>query len=85
MKLQQFELTLDLRGKRAEESHSLLQRYIDDAILLSIPEVRILHGKGNGILRQVTRDYLAGIKEVKKYADEALERGGAGVTVVNFR
>ncbi len=84
-KLQQFELTLDLRGKRAEESHSLLQRYIDDAILLSIPEVRILHGKGNGILRQVTRDYLAGIKEVKKYADEALERGGAGVTVVNFR
>ena len=85
LKLQQFELTLDLRGKRAEESHSLLQRYIDDAILLSIPEVRILHGKGNGILRQVTRDYLAGIKEVKKYADEALERGGAGVTVVNFR
>ena len=84
-KLLQFELTLDLRGKRAEESHSLLQHYIDDAILLNIPEVRILHGKGNGVLRQVTRDYLASVKEVKKFADEALERGGAGVTVVNFR
>ncbi len=84
-KLLQFELTLDLRGKRAEESHSLLQHYIDDAILLNIPEVRILHGKGNGVLRQVTRDYLASVKEVRKYVDEVLERGGAGVTVVNFR
>ncbi len=56
-KLLHFELTLDLRGKRADEAHALLQKYIDDAILLNIPEVRILHGKGNGVLRQVTRDY----------------------------
>lgn len=84
-KLSTFELTLDLRGKRAEETFSILQHYIDDAILLSIPEVRILHGKGNGVLRQITRDYLSHIKEVKKYGDEALERGGGGITVVNFR
>jgi DNA mismatch repair protein MutS2 len=84
-KLSQFELTLDLRGKRADEAHALLQRYIDDAILLNIPEVRILHGKGNGILRQITREYLSHVKEVKKYGDEELERGGAGVTVVGFR
>lgn len=84
-KLLQFELTLDLRGKRAGECLSLLQRYIDDAVLLNIPEIRILHGKGNGILRQVTRDYLAGVKEVKKFADEELERGGAGITVVSFK
>ncbi len=84
-KLLQFQLTLDLRGKRADETFSLLQHYIDDAILLNIPEVRILHGKGNGVLRQITRDYLAGVNEVKKFGDEQLERGGTGITVVNFR
>jgi len=84
-KLLQFQLTLDLRGKRADETFSLLQHYIDDAILLNIPEVRILHGKGNGVLRQITRDYLAGVSEVKKFSDEQLERGGTGITVVNFR
>jgi DNA mismatch repair protein MutS2 len=84
-KLLRFQLTLDLRGKRADETFSLLQHYIDDAILLNIPEVRILHGKGNGVLRQITRDYLAGVNEVKKFGDEQLERGGTGITVVNFR
>jgi DNA mismatch repair protein MutS2 len=84
-KLLGFQLTLDLRGKRADETFSILQHYIDDAILLNIPEVRILHGKGNGVLRQITRDYLAGVKEVKKFGDEQLEHGGSGITVVNFR
>ena len=77
-------MTLDVRGKRAEELWGILQRYIDDAVLLSIPEVRILHGKGNGVLRQVTRDYLRTVKEVKRYRDEAVENGGSGITVVEF-
>jgi DNA mismatch repair protein MutS2 len=84
-KMMQFQLTLDLRGKRAEETFSILQRYIDEAVLLNIPEVRILHGKGNGVLRQITRDYLSKIKEVKRFGDERLEGGGAGITVVSFR
>ena len=84
-KLASFSLTLDLRGERVNEALALLQRYIDDAILLSISEVRILHGKGNGVLRQVTRDYLRSVKEVKKVADENLEHGGAGITVVVFK
>ncbi len=84
-KLTNYSLTLDLRGKRVDEALSLLQRYIDDAILLSIPEVQILHGKGNGVLRQVTRDYLRSQKEVKSARDAALEQGGAGITVVYFR
>ncbi|MGE5424230.1 MAG: endonuclease MutS2 [Syntrophothermus sp.] len=84
-KLREFELTLDLRGKRVEEAYSLLQRYIDDAILLTIPEVKILHGKGNGVLRQITRDFLSSVSEVKRYNDEVVERGGAGITVVSFR
>ncbi|MEI8005625.1 MAG: Smr/MutS family protein [Bacteroidota bacterium] len=84
-KLQDFQLTLDLRGKRVEECISMLQLYIDDAVMLSIPEVRILHGKGNGVLRQVTRDYLRSVKEVKSTKDELLERGGSGITVVVFK
>ena len=83
-KLYDFEMTLDLRGKRVDECISMLQRYIDDAIMLSIPEVRILHGKGNGILRQVTRDYLRSVKEIKNAKDELVERGGSGITVVVF-
>jgi DNA mismatch repair protein MutS2 len=84
-KLANYQLTLDVRGKRAEELWGILQRYIDDAVLLSIPEVRILHGKGNGVLRQVTRDYLRTVKEVKRCRDEAIESGGSGITVVEFR
>jgi len=79
-----FSLTLDLRGKRADEAFMELQRFIDDAVLISIREVRILHGKGTGALRDVTRNYLKGRSEVKSYQDEALERGGAGVTVVSL-
>lgn len=84
-KLINFSLTLDLRGKRVDEALALLQRYIDDAILCSIPEVQILHGKGNGILRQVTRDYLRAQKEIKSVRDAPIEQGGAGITMVYFR
>jgi DNA mismatch repair protein MutS2 len=84
-KLSQFQLTLDLRGKRVEEAYALLQRYIDDAVLLGMTEIRVLHGKGNGVLRQITREYLATQKEVKNFSDEVVERGGVGITVVSFR
>ena len=84
-KVTNFSLTLDLRGSRVDEALALLQRYIDDAILCSIPEVRILHGKGNGVLRQVTRDYLRSQKEAKSVKDAPLESGGAGITIVSFR
>lgn len=80
-----FELTIDLRGKRVEEAIPMLQKYIDEAILLSIPDVNILHGKGDGILRHVIRDYLQSIEEVKQFGDAPLDRGGAGITMINFR
>ncbi|MFH1160118.1 MAG: Smr/MutS family protein [bacterium] len=83
-KQEHFTLTLDLRGKRADEAFVELQRYIDDAVLLSIKEVRILHGKGTGALKEVTREYLRSVKEVKRYRDEHIEQGGAGITVVEF-
>jgi DNA mismatch repair protein MutS2 len=81
-KLTHFKLTLDLRGKRAEEAIAELQKYIDDAMLLSIKEVSILHGKGNGILRDIIREQLRGHQEVKQYHDEKVEMGGSGITIV---
>lgn len=77
-----FKLTLDLRGKTADEALQLAQKYLDDAYLLRIREVSILHGKGEGILRKVIREFLAGQDEVEAFSDEHIERGGAGVTKV---
>ncbi len=84
-KMANFKLSLDLRGKRAEEASTDMQKYIDEALLLSIREVKILHGKGNGILREVIRDQLRLIPEVKRFADEKIEFGGTGITVVILR
>jgi DNA mismatch repair protein MutS2 len=80
-----FSLSIDLRGKRVEEAMPILQRYIDEAILLSMSEVSILHGKGDGILRPIVREYLQSIEEVKRFGDAPLDMGGAGITKVYFR
>ena len=79
-----FNIKLDVRGLRVDEAIDTIQRYIDDAILLRIFEVQILHGKGTGALRQTIRDYLSGIPEIESYKDEHIERGGHGITLVNF-
>lgn len=84
-KLAKFKTTIDLRGFKAEEALDAIAKYIDEALLLSIPEVRVLHGKGNGVLRNVIREFLRTVKEVKAVRDEILESGGHGITVVNFR
>jgi DNA mismatch repair protein MutS2 len=80
-----FRLTLDVRGKRAEEALSLVQHYIDEAVLLNMDEVHILHGKGNGILRNMIQQFLRETPEVQKAYDEEPERGGTGITVVRLR
>ncbi len=80
-----FNPTLDLRGHRAEEAIDMLHKFIDEAMLLSENEVRILHGKGYGILMQVINQELHSMHEVRTYRPEKLELGGAGVTVVQLR
>ena len=80
-----FKLNIDLRGYRGEEAISTLKKYIDDAILLSIGEVSILHGKGDGILRPLIREYLDTVDEIVTFGDAAIEFGGAGITKVHFR
>lgn len=77
-----FSTTLDVRGKRVEEVLPQLTQFLDDALLLGHGELRILHGKGEGVLRQVVRDVLKRNKHVASFADEHVERGGAGITVV---
>jgi DNA mismatch repair protein MutS2 len=77
-----FVSTLDIRGKRVEEVNSLLDQFVDDALLLGQAELKILHGKGEGVLRKVVRERLKAIKGVASFADEHVERGGAGITVV---
>ena len=81
---QQFHQDLDLRGMRGDAALNAVQHFIDDAILLGMPRVRILHGKGNGILRTLIRQYLATVPNVEHYADEQVQFGGAGITVVDL-
>ena len=80
----QFHQELDVRGMRTDEALNQVQYFIDDAILVGAGQVRILHGKGNGILRQLIRQYLASIPNVKSYRDEHVQFGGAGITVVEL-
>jgi DNA mismatch repair protein MutS2 len=75
---------LDIRGKRADEAVQLVTEFIDEAIMVGVHEVKILHGKGNGILRQLIREYLKTVNVVSKVQDEHVEFGGAGITVVYF-
>ena len=84
-KVENFKLQLDIRGMRANDALANLEEYLDNAVLLSIHNVSILHGKGNGILRIVVREYLSKNKSVKSFHDEHIERGGHGITVVELK
>jgi DNA mismatch repair protein MutS2 len=79
-----FKQDLDIRGMRGDEALNAVTYFIDDAILLGVSRVRILHGKGNGILRQLIRQYLGTVPNVTHYADEHVQFGGAGITVVDL-
>ncbi len=79
-----FRQDLDVRGMRGDEAINAVTYFIDDAILVGMSRVRILHGTGTGILRQLIRQYLATIPNVRSYRDEHVQFGGAGITVVDL-
>ena len=79
-----FKQDIDVRGMRGEEALQAVTYYIDDAVLLSMPRVRILHGTGNGILRTLIRQYLQANPAVASCRDEHVQFGGAGITVVEL-
>lgn len=79
-----FHQDLDVRGMRGSEAVQAVTFFLDDAILLGVPRVRVLHGTGNGILRSLIRDYLRTNIAVKSFRDEHVQFGGAGITVVDL-
>ena len=79
-----FRMELDVRGQRVNEAIENVMRYIDDAIMLDVSSVRILHGKGTGALREEIQKYVRTVPGVVSVADEHIQFGGSGVTVVKF-
>ncbi|MCD6354242.1 MAG: Smr/MutS family protein [Prolixibacteraceae bacterium] len=79
-----FKPEIDIRGQRVEEAISKVREFIDEAIMFEVRQLRILHGKGNGILKETVRSYLRAEPMVRNYKDEHVNFGGAGITVVNL-
>jgi DNA mismatch repair protein MutS2 len=79
-----FKPEIDVRGMRGDEALQVVTYYIDDAILANVSPVRILHGTGNGILRQLIRDYLSTVSGIKRFHDEHVQFGGSGITIVEL-
>ncbi len=79
-----FKQDIDVRGMRGDEALQAVTYFIDDAILVGINRVRILHGTGTGILRTLIRQYLQSTPGVRHFADEHVQFGGAGITVVDL-
>lgn len=77
-----FKPELDLRGMRGENALQEVENYLDKAIMLGFPSIKLIHGKGDGILRKLIREYLKKYKEVKRIEDEHADRGGDGITYV---
>ena len=80
----QFRPDIDLRGNRADEAMEIVVEFIDEAIMVNARDLRILHGKGNGILRQLIREYLHTVDLVEWYGDAHVDQGGSGITVVKL-
>lgn len=80
-----FKDNIDVRGMRAVDALEAVQSFIDDAIMVGIGSVSILHGKGTGALKEEIRRYLRTVPDVATAADEHADRGGAGITIVTFR
>ena len=80
-----FKDSVDVRGMRATEALEVVQDLVDDALMVGVGGVTILHGKGTGALKEEIRRYLRSISEVASATDEHADRGGAGITVVRFK
>lgn len=78
-----FKPELDIRGERLSDALDIVTRYIDDAVMLNIGMVRIIHGKGTGVLREEIQKYLRTIPGLT-VRDEDIRQGGTGVTIVTF-
>lgn len=76
---------IDIRGKNFEDAKDIVDKYLDDAYLSGLKSVRIIHGKGTGVLRQKFREHFRNVKLIKSYKDAEYNEGGDGVTVVTLK
>ena len=79
-----FKPNIDVRGMRAEEALQKIREFVDEAIMVDVNELHILHGKGNGILRELIQNYLRTEPAVKNCRDEHVQFGGSGITIVEL-
>ena len=79
-----FKQDIDVRGMRGDEAIRAVTYFVDDAVLLGVKRVRILHGTGSGILRTLIREYLSTVPGIACYRDEHVQLGGVGITVVDL-
>ncbi len=79
-----FKADIDVRGQRAEEAIQIVMNHIDEAVMCEVETVKILHGKGNGILRQMLREMLNTMPHVRSFKDEHVQFGGSGITIVEI-
>ena len=79
-----FKPSIDIRGERLNDALEIVMHFIDDATMVGVGQVSILHGKGNGVLREEIRKYLRTVPSVASFRDEAIQAGGAGITVVEM-
>jgi DNA mismatch repair protein MutS2 len=84
-KMANFSPNLDIRGKRGEEVFTLIQNFIDDGFMLGMNDLKVIHGKGDGILKEITRSLLKNSPSVAGFSDEHADRGGSGVTLVQLK
>ncbi len=80
-----FTAELDLRGRRGEDALQEVEKYLDRAVMMGFPFIKIIHGKGDGILRKLIREYLRKYSQVTRMEDEHPDRGGDGITYVYFK
>lgn len=79
-----FRTDLDIRGMRAQEAVDAVTYFVDDALQLGLSRLRVLHGTGTGALRDAIRQYLSSVRSVRHFADEHVQLGGAGITVIDL-
>lgn len=79
-----FKPNIDVRGERLQEALQIVSRFVDDALMVGVSEIKILHGKGNGVLKEELRRYLKTVPGVVNCKDEDIQFGGSGITVVTL-
>ena len=84
-KMANFEHEISIRGMRADEAMNKVESFIDEALLVGVDEVRIVHGKGHGVLREIVRNVTKGHPSIASVEDEHADRGGAGISIIKLQ